>query len=87
MGNLVNRVRPDYPYAAKVAHVQGEVVLAAVIGKDGTIENLRVIAGHPMLVRAALEAVSRWRYRPYILNGEPVEVETQIMVNFNLSGN
>jgi protein TonB len=86
-GSLVNRVRPDYPYAAKMAHVQGEVVLAAVISKDGTIENLRAITGHPMLVRAAIEAVSRWRYRPYILNGEPVEVETQIVVNFSLSAN
>jgi len=86
-GSLVNRVRPDYPYQAKMAHVQGQVVLAAIISKEGTIENLRVVAGHPMLVRAAIEAVSRWRYRPYILNGEPVEVETQIMVNFSLSGN
>ena len=86
-GSLVNRVRPDYPYPAKMAHVQGQVVLAAIISKEGTLENLRVLAGHPMLVRAAIEAVSRWRYRPYILNGEPVEVETQIMVNFSLSGN
>jgi protein TonB len=86
-GSLVNRVRPDYPYQAKMAHVQGQVLLAAIISKEGTIENLRVVAGHPMLVRAAIEAVSRWRYRPYILNGEPVEVETQIMVNFSLSGN
>jgi protein TonB len=86
-GSLVNRVRPDYPYPAKRAHVQGQVVLAAIISKEGTIENLRVLAGHPMLVRAAIEAVSRWRYRPYLLNGEPVEVETQIMVNFSLSGN
>ena len=86
-GNLVNRVRPEYPYPAKIAHVQGEVVLAAVISKDGTIENLRVLTGHPMLVRAAIEAVSRWRCRPYILNGEPVEVETQITVHFTLSEN
>jgi protein TonB len=86
-GSLVNRVRPDYPYPAKIAHVQGGVVLAAIISKAGTIENLRVLSGHPMLVAAAIAAVSQWRYRPYILNGEPVEVETQIMVNFTLSGN
>jgi protein TonB len=85
-GSLLNRVQPDYPYPAKMAHVQGQVVLAAIISKQGTIENLRLVAGHPMLVRAAIEAVSRWRYRPYILNGEPVEVETQITVNFTLGG-
>ncbi len=86
-GSLVQRIQPEYPYPAKMAHVQGEVVLAAVISKEGTIENLRVVKGHPMLVRGAIEAVSRWRYRPYILNGEPVEVETQIIVNFTLAGN
>ncbi len=85
-GSLLTRVQPDYPYPAKMAHVQGQVVLAAIISKQGTIENLRLVAGHPMLVRAAIEAVSRWRYRPYILNGEPVEVETQITVNFTLGG-
>ena len=62
-------------------------MLQAVISKQGTIEDLRVLAGHPMLVRAAIDAVSQWRYRPYILNNEPVEVETQITVNFSLSGN
>jgi protein TonB len=67
--------------------VQGAVVLAAIISKAGTIEDLRVLSGHPMLVAAAIKAVSQWRYRPYILNGEPVEVETQITVNFTLSSN
>jgi protein TonB len=86
-GNLIRRVQPDYPPIARSARIQGQVVLAAIISKEGRIENLRVLAGHPMLVRAALEAVSQWRYRPYILNGEPVEVETQITVNFSLSGN
>lgn len=85
-GSLMNRVQPTYPYAAKIAHVQGQVLLDAVISKDGTIGNLRVVEGHPLLVRAAVEAVSRWRYRPYILNGEPVEVETRILVNFTLAG-
>jgi protein TonB len=85
-GNLIHRVQPDYPGLARSARIQGEVVLAAVISKDGTIENLRVLKGHPMLVKAALEAVQQWRYRPYLLNGEPVEVETQVTVNFVLSG-
>ena len=65
---------------------QGEVVLAAVISKDGAIENLRVVRGHPLLVKAALTAVQQWRYRPYVLNGEPIEVETQVTVNFVLAG-
>jgi protein TonB len=62
-------------------------VLQAVISKEGTIENLKVLAGHPMLISAAVDAVRQWRYRPYVLNHEPVEVETQITVNFSLNGN
>jgi len=85
-GNLVHRVTPDYPYAAKISHVQGAVVLAAIISKAGTIEDLRVVSGHPLLVGAAIQAVSQWRYKPYILNNEPVEVETHIVVNFTLGG-
>jgi protein TonB len=80
-------VQPVYPPLARNARIQGPVVLAAVISKAGTIENLRVLSGHPMLVAAAIDAVSQWRYRPYILNSEPIEVETQITVNFMLSGN
>jgi protein TonB len=86
-GSLIRRVQPVYPPIARTAHVQGSVVLAALIGKEGTIENLRLISGHPMLSQAAIAAVSQWRYRPYILNGEAIEVETQITVNFILSGN
>jgi protein TonB len=85
-GLLVNKVTPPYPPMAKMARVQGAVVLQAVISKRGSIENLRVVSGHPMLVQAALDAVKQWRYRPYLLNGEPVEVETQITVNFSLTG-
>jgi len=85
-GNLIRRVQPDYPLLAKQARIQGVVVLRAVIGRGGRIENLQVLSGHPMLVQAALEAVRQWRYRPYILNDEPVEVETQITINFTLSG-
>jgi protein TonB len=62
------------------------VVLRAIISRDGTIENLQALSGHPLLVPAALNAVRQWRYRPYVLNGEPVEVETEVKVNFILSG-
>jgi len=86
-GSLIRRVQPVYPPLARSARIQGSVVLSALISKAGTIENLRVSSGHPMLVAAAIEAVRQWRYRPYILNAEPVEVETQITVNFSLSGN
>jgi len=85
-GNLIHEVKPSYPPIAKAARVQGQVVLQATISKGGQIENLRVVNGHPMLVQAALDAVKQWRYKPYMLNGEPVEVETQITVNFTLSG-
>jgi protein TonB len=83
-GFLVDQVKPVYPPLARQARVQGAVVLQAVIGKNGSIENLRVISGHPMLVPAAIQAVRQWRYRPYTLNGEPVEVQTEITVNFVL---
>jgi protein TonB len=86
-GSLIRRVQPVYPPLARSARVQGSVVLSALISKAGTMENLRVLSGHPMLVEAAIEAVSQWRYRPYILNSEPIEVETQITVTFSLSGN
>jgi len=85
-GNLLNKVTPPYPNIAKVAHVQGAVVLQAKISKQGTIEDLRLVSGPPMLVQSAMEAVRQWKYRPYLLNGEPVEVDTQITVNFTLGG-
>jgi protein TonB len=86
-GDLVHKVLPTYPPLARTARIQGQVVLQAVISKQGVIENLRLLNGHPMLVPAAVEAVRQWRYRPYLLNNEPVEVETQIIVNFSLAGN
>lgn len=86
-GNLLWKVQPAYPALARSARIQGAVILQAMISKDGLIENLRLASGHPMLVPAALEAVKQWRYHPYILNGEAVEVETQITVNFSLAGN
>jgi len=85
-GNLIHRVQPEYPPLARQARVQGTVVLRAVISREGKIENLQVLNGHPLLVQAAMDAVRQWRYRPYYLNNEPVEVETQVTVNFTLSG-
>jgi protein TonB len=85
-GLLIHQVKPTYPALARQARIQGQVVLQATIAKDGTIQNLHLMSGHPMLTTAAMEAVKQWRYKPYFLNGEPVEVETQITVNFTLSG-
>jgi protein TonB len=85
-GNLILRVQPLYPPLARQARIQGQVVLRAVISRNGAIENLQVLGGHPMLVQSAINAVKQWRYRPYSLNGEAVEVETQVTVNFVLSG-
>lgn len=79
---LVNRVEPVYPHIAAVSNIQGQVKLHAIIARDGSIQSLNAISGHPLLVRAAVEAVEHWRYRPYVLNGEAVEVETFITVNF-----
>lgn len=84
IGRLLNKVEPVYPRLARDARVHGQVLLTAIISKDGTIQDLRVLSGHPLLVPAALGAVRQWRYRPYLLNGEPVEVETQVTVNFTL---
>jgi periplasmic protein TonB len=85
-GNLIHRVQPVYPPLARQARIQGTVALRAIISREGRIENLQVLSGHPMLVPAAIDAVRQWRYQPYILNGQPIEVETQITVNFSLSG-
>ena len=85
-GNLIRKVQPSYPPLAKTARIQGQVILHALISKAGNIENLEVVSGHPMLVQSALDAVRQWKYRPYVLNGEPVAVDTTITVNFNLQG-
>src|SRR5580704_5748392 len=85
-GLLIRRVNPTYPPLARQARIQGVVILRAVISKDGSIENLQLVSGHPMLAPAAIEAVKQWKYKPYLLNGEPVEVDTQVQVNFTLSG-
>jgi periplasmic protein TonB len=83
-GSLIRKVQPIYPPLARTARIQGPVVLFAVISKSGLIDNMRVVSGHPMLVPAAIGAVKQWQYRPFILNQEPIEVETQITVNFVL---
>ena len=85
-GLLVRRVNPTYPPLARQARIQGQVVLRAVISKDGSISNLTLVSGHPMLAPAAIDAVKQWKYRPYLLNGEPVEVDTEVLVNFTLAG-
>jgi protein TonB len=86
VGNLIQKTSPVYPPIAKAARVSGTVVLQATISKTGTIENLRVISGPAMLQQAALDAVRSWRYRPYLLNNDPVEVETTVNVIFSLGG-
>jgi len=83
--NLIKKVTPAYPPLAKQARIQGTVRFNAVIGKDGAIQNLTLVSGHPLLVPAATEAVKQWVYKPTLLNGDPVDVITQIDVNFTLS--
>ena len=85
-GNAVYSPKPQYPQIARTARIQGAVVLHAVISKSGAIEQLQVVSGHPMLTQSALETVRQWKYKPYYLNGEPVEVDTTITVNFTLGG-
>jgi periplasmic protein TonB len=83
-GNLLDKTLPQYPAIARAARIQGTVVLQAAISRSGLIQNLRVISGPPMLQQAAVTAVRSWRYKRYLLNGEPVEVETTINVVFSL---
>jgi protein TonB len=83
-GNKLSGAAPQYPAIARVARVQGTVVLGATISRSGTIDNLHVISGPPLLISAAIQAVRTWRYGPYLLNGEPVAVETTVYVNFRL---
>src|SRR5215467_9278805 len=85
-GLLMRKVNPTYPPLARTARIQGKVLLQAQISKTGDIQNLQVISGHPILIQSALDAVKQWKYRPYLLNGEAVEVDTTIEVNFTLAG-
>lgn len=82
---LIHKVQPAYPAIAQQVHVQGQVIFSAVISKSGTIENLQLVSGHPLLVLAARDAILQWRYKPTFLGGEPVEVVTNIVVNFTLN--
>ena len=82
--HLVNKVEPQYPPIAQAAHVSGTVILHAVISKGGSIEQLQFVSGPPLLMKAAMDAVTQWRYQPTVLNGEPVEVDTTIDVVFSL---
>ena len=84
-GLLLNKVVPAYPAPARALHLAGTVELQATISRTGTIENLRVVSGPALLQQAAVDAVRQWRYKPYLLNGEPVEVETTINVEFRLN--
>ena len=83
-GLLIRKIQPNYPPLARQARIQGSVLLQAEISKDGSIQNLRLISGHPMLAPAAIEAVKQWKYKPYLLNGEPVEIQTQVTIKFKL---
>ena len=83
---MLRQIQPMYPQIAKTAHVQGTVILHAIISKDGTVQELQYISGPALLMRSAMDAVRQWKYQPTLLNGEPVEVDTTISVVFTLSG-
>jgi protein TonB len=84
--NLIHDVTPQYPTEAGRERIEGPVVLMAVIGTDGTVKEVRVESGLPILAQAAIDAVRQWRYKPYVIDGEPVEVDSRITINFTLSG-
>jgi protein TonB len=84
-GYLIYKKIPTYPPLGIAVHAEGTVVLQATISKSGTIENLHVLSGPAMLQQAAIDAVRQWRYRPYLLNGEPVDVETTVNVVFRMN--
>jgi TonB family protein len=85
-GLVISRAAPLYPASARQAHIEGTVVLQALIGKDGSVLNVRVLSGHPMLIQAAVDAAKQWHFNPYYLDGEQVEADTQINVSFTLQG-
>jgi TonB family protein len=86
-GLVIRKVNPEYPKKARKKHIQGTVILTAKIDKNGDIADLAVVSGDPLLAKAATDAVKQWKYKPYFFHGEPVDVETQIQVNFALSRN
>lgn len=83
---LISQAKPIYPPLAIQAHIQGDVILHAIIDREGRVSELQVINGHPLLMQSALAAVRQWRYRPTLLNGDPVEVDTTITVSFRMGG-
>jgi protein TonB len=83
-GMLIKKVQPDFPAQARQLRIEGAVQLLATVGKDGNVSEVKVLGGHPVLARAATDAVKKWKYKPYLLNGQPIEFETQITVNFRL---
>ncbi len=83
-GNKIQDVQPIYPQEAIAARIQGDVVLRATLGTNGEVTNLTVVSGHPLLVQAAMDAVHLWKYKPYLLNGNPAEVDTVIRVKFHM---
>ena len=83
-GSVTHRIEPEYPQLARMGHIQGMVILSATIGKDGRIHNLKPLCGPPVLVNASMDAIKQWRYRPYMVDGQPVEVETTIKTQFHM---
>ena len=83
---LIKKVRPKYPREARKKHVEGAVVIKTIIGHEGDVQELTVASGDPLLAPAALEAAKQWKYKPYLLHGQPVEIETQIIMIFHLTG-
>jgi TonB family protein len=81
---LLTKVPPQYPQEAKDQHIQGVVVMQVIVDKQGNVANIQLISGHPLLAPPAIDAVKQWKYKPYLLNETPVEVETQVQVNFTL---
>jgi TonB family protein len=82
--NLVNKIDPQYPQMARIAHIQGDVIISGIINREGNIAEAKALSGHPILVQSALDAVKQWKYKPFLLNGEPVEVKTTITVRFRM---
>jgi protein TonB len=83
-GLLIKKVAPSYPSNALRMHVEGDVDLVATISKEGNISSIKVNSGDPQLTKAAVDAVKQWKYKPYLLNGEPVEIQTQVTIKFKL---
>jgi TonB family protein len=86
-GMVISKAPPTYPPDAKAARIQGSVIIGVIIGKEGNVQSARLVSGHPLLAPAAMDAVKQWKYRPYLLNGQAVEVDTQVTVNFTLASN